>query len=338
MSELTISDYLELRRLVDVLYDIQDVRMRTANRLRQMPKDSVKVHVNPLIKVEQDITNEVEGLLAKIPIYTEFLYNVKGVGPRISGSIIAQTMIRFEKISKKEYDKLSQNISDTPRGVASQTETDAQELSASQASVDTPSIRASQDLLDSQVKDVSQIECDNQKGPASYSEEQLKLAQKTANGDYLIPVLRGIQAFDTCSKYWAWWGLHVVEGKAAKRRRGENINWNPKMRTLAWKIGKQFVIQGERYRMYYDREKLRQTAIRMPLGACPQYEACKAKLKNRKKPACKGHIDAMARRKAVKTFISHLYETWRTLEDLPTRPPYVLEYLKHTTKQEPQDL
>ena len=72
--------------------------MRTANRLRQMPKQTREVYVKPLLKVESTLTNQIEGLLALVPIYTDFLYNVKGVGPRISGSIIANTMIRFEKI------------------------------------------------------------------------------------------------------------------------------------------------------------------------------------------------------------------------------------------------
>ncbi|GAG99938.1 unnamed protein product, partial [marine sediment metagenome] len=36
---MSLTRYLELRSLVDVLYDVQDVRMRTANRLRVMPKE-----------------------------------------------------------------------------------------------------------------------------------------------------------------------------------------------------------------------------------------------------------------------------------------------------------
>lgn len=309
-EKLGIKEYLELRRLVDVLYDVQDVRMRTANRLRLMPKETLQIHVKPLRKVEETLTKDIERFLAKIPIYTDFLYNVKGVGPRISGSIIAQTMIRFEKVSKEEYDKLSQCLDETHRNVASPVSRETHSHPASQEADDTPFSFA-------------------------YSKKQLDLAQKTENGAYLIPVIRGIQAFDTVSKYWAWWGLHTVNGRAAKRKRGENINWNPKMRTLAWKIGKQFVMQGERYRMYYDREKMRLSAIRLPIGVCHLYEECKAKLKKRSKPACKGHIDAMAKRKSVKIFLSHLWETWRKMEGLPTPEPYAIAKLGHTTKEEP---
>jgi hypothetical protein len=227
----------------------------------------------PLRAYEDQLTLRVEGLLAQHPIYTEFLYNVKGIGPRLSGSLIAQTMIRFEKCSEEQL--------------------------------------------------------------ANYSEEQRSLAMKTENSDYRVPILRGIEAFPTVSKYWAWCGLDVREGHAPKRKYGESIDWNPKMRTLAWKIGKQFVIQGERYRMLYDVEKLRLTATRLPVGFCPHYDECKAKLKNRSEPACKGHIDAMARRKTVKLFLSHVWEKWRELEGLPVRQPYALEYLGHVTKEAP---
>ena len=330
----TMLDYLNLRRLVDVLYDIQDVRMRTANRLRQMPKDTVKVYVKPLLDVESNLTNEIEGLLSKIPIYTEWLYHVKGVGPRISGSIIAQTMIRFKRITKEEYKKISQAFIETQRRVAIQPAFETQKESASHIDSETQLNSASQSAFETHEWDASQSPCDAQRRSA-FSKEQLELAQKTEKGDYLIPTLRGIGAFDTVSKYWAWWGLHTVDGKAPKRVSGKNINWNPKMRTLSWKIGKQFVMQGERYRMHYDKNKLQQTAIRMPLGVCPEYEKCLKKMRKRPKPACLGHIDAMARRYSVKMFVSHLWQRWRELEGLPVREPYALEHLGHTTKEEP---
>ncbi|GAI19021.1 unnamed protein product, partial [marine sediment metagenome] len=208
--------------------------MRTANRLRVMPKETSKLKVSPLKALEKQLTDEIDLILQNEPIYLEFLGKIRGVGPRISGSIIAQTMIRFEKISSEEYKRLKENheshgINDTQLTIASQDSNDTQVMVASQLAIDTHENNA-------------------------FSFEQYSLAQKTENG-YLIPTRRGIEAFDTVSKYWAWWGLHVVDGHAAKRRRGENINWNPKMRTLSWKIGRQFVMQGRGYRQIIDKEK-----------------------------------------------------------------------------------
>lgn len=295
---ITITDYLKLRRTVDVLYDIQDVRMRTANRLRLMPKKTTEVYVSPLLEIEKGLTKEIEGSLLKLPIYDLWLQQVKGIGPRIAGSIIAHTMIRFERVSGSDFKKISQPTLETQNEIA------------------------------------SQLPCETQNGVA-FSKEQVELAQKTEKGDYLIPVLRGIKAFDTISKLWAWWGLHVVDGQAAKRKRGTTIDWNPRLRTLAWKIGKQFVLQGEYYRNSYDEYKAKISNERLPLGKCAKYQQCLEKLKKRKKPACKGHIDAMARRYAVKLFLSHLWAKWRELEGLPVSDPYVIDKLGHNTKTEP---
>lgn len=292
--------------------------MRTENRLRQMPKETSKVYSKPLRDTEDRLTLEIEGQLARHPIYTDWLYDVRGIGPRISGSIIAQTMVRFVRVVAPDYEAMTK----------------------SQNKIDNQDKFASHEINDTQTGFASQDKNDTHEAYA-FSSEQLELAQKTENGDYLVPTIRGIGAFDTVSKYWAWWGLDVRDGHAPKRKRGENIDWNPKMRMLAWKISKQFVMQGERYRMIYDAEKMRLTAERIGENGelfCTHLEECQAKLKRRAKPACKGHIDAMAKRKAVKMFLSHLWEKWRELEGLPVRQPYAIEKLGHTTKQEPGPL
>lgn len=371
MNDLTISDYLMLRRTVDVLYDVQDVRMRTANRLRLMPKKTKKVYVAPLVSIEDGLTKEIEGLLSRLPIYTNWLQQVRGIGPRLAGSIVAQTMIRFKRVTAAEYKKIASQYAnenqvefashwcnETQNGIASQSfaETHLQPAShqepenhstiASHVPRETQGVTASQEESDTQPKDASHITSETQHQLAShgfietqsrsaFSQEQLELAQKTDRGEYLIPVIRGIGAFDTVSKFWAWWGLHVKDGRAPKRSKGAKINWNSVLRTLAWKIGKQFVLQGERYRTVYDEYKARLSTARLPVGICPQYQECLAKMKKRAKPACKGHIDAMARRYAVKMFLSHLWEKWRTLEGLPVRAPYVIDKLGHTSKTAP---
>lgn len=380
----TITDYLKLRRTVDVLYDIQDVRMRTANRLRLMPKKTTKLYVAPLLEIEKDLTKEIEASLLKIPIYDLWLQQVKGVGPRLAGSIIAHTMIRFERVSASEYKRMmsqvpnethrilashhrdetqrrlasqllsetqdpsashshsetqkksaSHRLDETQRSLASHAQNETQKLDASQRSFETQEASASHRGGETQLANASHMTAETHLSRA-FSREQLELAQKTDRGEYLIPVIRGIGAFDTVSKLWAWWGLHVIDGKAPKRSRGERINWNSALRTLAWKIGKQFVLQGERYREVYDEYKKRLSAARLPIGICPEYQKCLAKMKKRKKPACKGHIDAMARRYAVKMFLSHLWEKWRELEGLPIRAPYVIDKLGHTTKTAPE--
>jgi hypothetical protein len=133
----------------------------------------------------------------------------------------------------------------------------------------------------------------------------------------LISWIGDIGRFDTVSKLWAYSGLHVVNGHAAKRVAGERANWNPKLRVLAWKIAGRFVRQGGRYRSYYLSQKTAYAA-RQDLKEAP-----------------KGRIDTMARRKTAKLFLAHLWEQWRRLEGLPVRQPYAIEKLGHRTFIEP---
>lgn len=96
-------------------------------------------------------------------------------------------------------------------------------------------------------------------------------------------------------------------GRAPKRRRGQRITWNPKLKMVCYNIGKSFVrVRSSQYRAYYD-----------------EYKA----FYNAKYPErSKGHRDAMARRKTVKLFLSHLFEMWYRLKGLTPPKPYVIEH------------
>jgi len=80
------------------------------------------------------------------------------------------------------------------------------------------------------------------------------------------------------------------------------------------------------YRDIYDKEKARQIKRHLD-GEC---ERC-TKLKLNKKP---GHAHAMANRKAVKMFISHLWQEWRKAEGLQVSEPYAIAILNHSKKIE----
>lgn len=298
---MMISEILKLRRTADNLYDIQEVRKSTANRVRQFPKEERDLHVSELLEAEKRLTKELKVMLEQYPIYTAFFKDVRGVGPRLSGSLIAHVMVRFERISNKEYKSQMERYEPKENG----------------AGRDRPQTK---------------------EGPALYTLEQLNLAMKTKKDketgkkSYLVPTIRGISEFATVSKMWAWSGLHVVAGKAPKKVKNEEANWSHHMRVVAWKTAKQFVMQGASYRGVYDKYKERITKERMPLGKCHLFEECKSKLVKVKNPSCKGHIDNMAMRYAVKRFLSHMWLKWRELEGLPVTEPYVFAKLDHTGK------
>ena len=247
--EKSLEHYVELKRLVDVYYDVQDVRIRTANRLRLLPQKTGAVYPSRLKEVEKSLKNQIEALLEQERIYTEWLKKIKGIGPCLGGGLLANIMVRFATVdSLKECDELQQEY-----------------------------------------------------------------AMKTKDKAYLVPEMRGIKEFPTISKLWAFSGMHVVDGKAPKRKRGAKINWNPKMRVLCWKLGKSFVMVGDFYKSLYRQFK----------------EAYMQREDLKKGKGWKGHIDMMARRKTVKVFLQHLWLKWRQLEGLEVTQPYAINKLGH---------
>lgn len=312
-SDEDFERYLTVRRRVDVHYDIQDVRIRTEARLRQMPKDS-KLYGGSLRKLEANLKKDVLESLSGIPIYEKFFSKVYGVGPLISGWTIGKTMIKFERTSKKDFQDAVDYL-DAPEEAKADME--------------------NEDLL-------------------RLSRTQMRLAQKTKDGDYLYPMIRGIGAFDTVSAYWAWWGLHVTEeGRRPRRKRGEVIDYDSSLRMFSHRIGASFKKLGKNkktgaptfYNKIYTGYKRRlfdnprfaningkkvlspafKDIIKKP-EICPYYtdQYCS-------KHPCKGHLDRMAISYAVKVFLSHVWEQWRILEGLPVRKPYALDKLGHRT-------
>lgn len=73
----------------------------------------------------------------------------------------------------------------------------------------------------------------------------------------LIGLTGPLDNFATVSKLWAYCGLHVVDGSAPKRRKGELANWSPAARVLCHQIAESVVKVGRGpYREAYDRKKL----------------------------------------------------------------------------------
>jgi hypothetical protein len=131
---------------------------------------------------------------------------------------------------------------------------------------------------------------------------------------------------DHISGFWKYAGLHVEGGKAPKRKRGKKIEYNPKVKTLCWKIADSFIKhRTPKYRDIYDSEKIKQNKkLGNPLENpknCPMYEECRKRVKTKKLP-CKMHIHLRAMRKMVKIFLGDLWLEWRQVEDLPITPPY----------------
>lgn len=209
----------------------------------------------------------------------------------------------------------------------------------------------------------------------------------------LVANISDIERFDNVAKLWAYAGLHVIDGKAVKRKAGQKSNWNQELKTTAWKMGQSMIKSGGPYRNLYDKYKCRiiereqtkgntiYTQVKgkwVPIheGQCTfesqaihanptdretqkslvNHEHCEDRstpvnpessesqstsvtpngaIKNPEWTL--GRINNMAIRYIAKILLSHLWHVWREMEGLPTRVPYAVEYLGHTTVLDPWD-
>jgi len=132
----------------------------------------------------------------------------------------------------------------------------------------------------------------------------------------LIRLFGYCEGYRHVSSVWKHSGLHVVNGQAPKRKRGEKLDWNPTIRTFCWKIADSFVKQRTPVSSeIYETEKRRQIEL----------------MKNKAKNAPKNlkHADLRARRKMIKIFLQHYWLVGRKLKGLDTGKPYAVEKLGH---------
>lgn len=181
----------------------------------------------------------------------------------------------------------------------------------------------------------------------------------------LIALIGSPAKFDNAAKLWAYAGLHVIDGRCVRRRKGAKSNWNDQLKVTAWKIAQSFVKAGGPYRDLYDRYKARiverelnKGSIIWKAGGATGEEILDDET-GRKEAGVKwkvahapdgavippppkevpewslGRINNMALRYIAKMFLSHLLHVWRELEGLPLRAPYAIEYLGHQTHISP---
>lgn len=127
--------------------------------------------------------------------------------------------------------------------------------------------------------------------------------------------IMGIARFPYVSSLWKYCGLDVVDGKAPRRAKGQKITWNPRMRTLCWKIGESFV---KTHGFYRD-----------------QYEEFREQEDTKHPKLSKLHRFNRAKRKTVKLFLSHFFATWYRIEGLEAPKPYAIAVLEHKHEIKP---
>lgn len=109
----------------------------------------------------------------------------------------------------------------------------------------------------------------------------------------LFGITGPLDRFATVSKLWKYLGLHVVDGGAPRKVRGQKLDYSPQGRTRCYVIGESIVKSGAggKYRAAYDEKKA-------------YYEA-----EREEWPQIRRHRAAM--RYAVKMLVKDLWVQWR---------------------------
>lgn len=161
----------------------------------------------------------------------------------------------------------------------------------------------------------------------------------------LIARIGSVDRFEFVSALWAYAGMHTVDGKAPKRRKGQKANWDSDLKTIvAYKIPAQFIrVPSSFGRQLYDRYKAFYEAThdeKCPIWSHPDAKINKADTKatvDGKGCSRRGHIHNMSTRKVGKVFLSCLWAAWRELEGLPITEPYAANLPRHSHIIRPED-
>lgn len=135
------------------------------------------------------------------------------------------------------------------------------------------------------------------------------------------------ETYEHVSSLWKHCGYHVVEGHSPRLRKGKDIEFNPRLRTLAWKIGKSLMqMRTPLYRQYYEQEKKRQLNKEYE----PGYLADKYNgYKEEDTHLSQGHAHNRAQRHTAKMFLEHYWVAARDITGQETGKPWIIEHGGH---------
>lgn len=143
----------------------------------------------------------------------------------------------------------------------------------------------------------------------------------------------------TAGAIWRYAGLDPT----SKWDKGQKRPWNASLKTLCWKIGQSFMKFSGKDECFYGKLYKTQKEFYVNKNANGEFaDLAKSVLdaktfknrevgdKYRRGVLPDGHVDAMARRWAVKLFLSNLHELWCKVEGIDCPQPYVMAHMGHT--------
>jgi hypothetical protein len=133
---------------------------------------------------------------------------------------------------------------------------------------------------------------------------------KEAKGEGVLKYNIGFKEFANISKWWAYLGMHTVDGKKPRRQKGVVANWSTEGRTTCYHLGDQFIKQGGLYRGFYDERKKKREKTHPDASA--------------------GHRHVMSKNETVKLFLAHMWTVDCLLRGVEPTKPYAGTIMGHT--------
>lgn len=253
----------ELRFLVETYLDYQKDRIRFDNRVRSLPEEYRKSTFFETLSeyvhgLEKKVAERITELVEEDPLYTRYLKYQKGVGPIMSGYLIAWLCRDREVQLNGIVEKVGSNV--YKRKWKKQTTV-----------INLP--------------------------------PYTRLVEENIPAKYIVVCMPPVMRVATNpSKLHKYCGLTP----GSKMRRGSPTSFNPKVKTLMYKIFMQLLkAKGEWYNIYLrDKEEYAKR--------CPKTDKGSLKLK----------VHLTAKNIVMRKFMTNLWLVYRWMHGLPTTEPY----------------
>ena len=268
-----MKEYSELKYWVNAYYDVQESRMEIGSVISALQRNALR---NRLIEM-------------KIPVKKELTLKEKKEGEK-EESLKSLT----GKLSKKIGEKTTQKIIDSAA--------DPRYINLFNH------IYESEEMAEKSIKE----EIEGIPIWGQYLKKVKGVGVLLAGGliSFLDPAYeeKKHNSITYVSCFWQYAGLTPE----SKRKKGEKLNFNPHLKSLCWKIGKQLLMAKNKGVRFYEEYKAKDYRKHPELH---KYD------KDTKKGGAK-HLHDRAARYLEKKFLLELWYVWRKLEGLPHPNPY----------------
>ena len=288
-------DKCDLHTLISTMYDAQHMRIMFENRFKMTNELRYGRLAEQIAKVESYIKDDAEKQLHHYPI-SEWIVAQKG----ISYDMAAQMIGLIQDIGK--FDNISSLWSYAGMGV----------------------IKVCQEC-GKKYLELKDRPAYIQKTAGRLQEQYDKKIVKEGKSDFKA---KAAEMLCSCEH-------PKPKSVGQKKLTGTLLDYNPKLKSLSWRFGKQFIMQGDFYRGLYEQFRaeyeLRDDLIEEMNGKS-------RKVTKHGTSKGTGHIHNMASRKMVKIFLSHLWLKWRECDGLPVSDPWIIAIGGHSKMIAPPEI